>query len=1235
MSWYRQGKASAIKGEKNITGYRTYWADSKHSINRGHIVLFPGAGTVQLYEIEDVLSDNSIVLTTSFTGDTVNQGDYAIINTLTSTVPDFAVRLAAQLKYYQKLFDNMDSWFSDAGKVSITLPSGEIVEVPSMVEFYQVVEDKMDREYIKIPDGTDLFTFFSEKNSGFYSSTMNVTNKPEGVNSWMVYRWAKYSDGYGILECIPGDGKNSTKIINLENKIWGVWKEGSGGGFEPTQGSSVISKFNIGESGYLTWEESAKVIASLGFTDASEVFKIKNSRGTNGTVDIESSKGLTVNGKEVALKEDLYDRDAIDSLFYNKTESDTKFLTKNDATNSFYNKSESDNKYADKSELKGIYTKQEIDNNFPQANTVYSKAQADVKFATKLDTYTKSESDSTFTTDSRVSENHFTKEETNSNFSKLGESYSKIESDLKYQELGVSYTKTESDNLYPKKEEVYSKVVADEKFALKGEGGTGGVIDAYTKTESDLRFANKEDTFTKDEVDERYQNHLNSFYFDKKQTGELLDKKLDLTGGTITKNSGALNLKNTSENQALFLGFVKADGVRRGFIGAPSDKDRISIVNDVAGTSLTLSEDKRLLWQGRDLAALNRVTGEARAAANWFAGQSGAGATFIKLCTIGVGENSSQSQRYQIFVTNTSSTGYSSSGAGSDSEQHFGIINLTIGNGRKPEKNVLGSYICTSHFDIASATISPVLIKQINAFKAEVWLRAAPYTNYTCLANTQGDMEISQHVTDASLVPVDDGAASSYYISNVSMFATVDKRGAMREVIKVKSSDDYARVNLIRADESYVSVQANPKNNSSFANIVNTVGGTNVAVVGVPNKSGTIALVGDSGVGGEAVQVPDGQSLFTFFGNNPSGFYRTGSNVSNKPSDYGWADFIWIKHSNGHGRLICLTNDNRTFEVRQSGGSFDVWKETVRVGDFGWGGRGEGVAYNWTTASITEHFRNNASTIWRTEAANDWTFRYCPNLMFKTGDTFANVGVDIYTGIVKTSAGITANTTTYKTNLLYGTSNTTVDTNGNIKKASPVIKVFKDHIETNDESEGVTLERVQKGRYKLVGTLGMNSDPSWGGIHGGMVVPNGINNLPLVWADYEVLENGDILIETRYRKHNIHPELNKKRLKIYPEFLGEDGVELPDYELCDIPNGHWIDIRVNMPEDSIYETKLKDLKKFQELEAIKAEEERVKELEEKARLEEEGRLQIEEEERLARELSQEDEISEESQVISN
>ncbi|HHR6213938.1 TPA: hypothetical protein ACS705_000001, partial [Providencia alcalifaciens] len=79
--------------------------------------------------------------------------------------------------------------------------------------------------------------------------------------------------------------------------------------------------------------------------------------------------------------------------------------------------------------------------------------------------------------------------------------------------------------------------------------------------------------------------------------------------------------------------------------------------------------------------------------------------------------------------------------------------------------------------------------------------------------------------------------------------------------------------------------------------------------------------------------------------------------------------------------------------------------------------------------------------------------------------------------------------------------------------------------------------------------------------------------------------DGDIIIETRYRKHTLHPRLEAQRLMTYPEFLDENNVEREDYDYCDIPNGHWIDVRVNMPSDSIYNQKLAEAERLAKIEA--------------------------------------------------
>lgn len=72
---------------------------------------------------------------------------------------------------------------------------------------------------------------------------------------------------------------------------------------------------------------------------------------------------------------------------------------------------------------------------------------------------------------------------------------------------------------------------------------------------------------------------------------------------------------------------------------------------------------------------------------------------------------------------------------------------------------------------------------------------------------------------------------------------------------------------------------------------------------------------------------------------------------------------------------------------------------------------------------------------------------------------------------------------------------------------------------------------------------------------GGLSVPQNSNGLPLLWVDYEVDEKGDILLKTFHRVHEGVPEFASNHI---------DGVA--DGDPIDIPNGRWIDLRVEMPE---------------------------------------------------------------------
>ncbi|HIE0434437.1 TPA: hypothetical protein ACXI99_001194 [Proteus mirabilis] len=160
---------------------------------------------------------------------------------------------------------------------------------------------------------------------------------------------------------------------------------------------------------------------------------------------------------------------------------------------------------------------------------------------------------------------------------------------------------------------------------------------------------------------------------------------------------------------------------------------------------------------------------------------------------------------------------------------------------------------------------------------------------------------------------------------------------------------------------------------------------------------------------------------------------------------------------------------------------------------------------------------------------------------------------------------------------LWDNKNTTVDSNGFIKRASPVININPDGtLTTNDESEGATVTRVAQGEYLIEGVLGFNSDAGWGGVDGGIEIPLDVNKQPLIWVDSKVMEDGSILVRTY---HRTHPNA--------PKFARNDIDGYKDGDPIDIPDGRFISVRVQMPEQSIYNVRMREME-----EAQKAEEER-------------------------------------------
>ncbi|WP_318622704.1 phage tail fiber protein [Proteus mirabilis] len=160
--------------------------------------------------------------------------------------------------------------------------------------------------------------------------------------------------------------------------------------------------------------------------------------------------------------------------------------------------------------------------------------------------------------------------------------------------------------------------------------------------------------------------------------------------------------------------------------------------------------------------------------------------------------------------------------------------------------------------------------------------------------------------------------------------------------------------------------------------------------------------------------------------------------------------------------------------------------------------------------------------------------------------------------------------------VLWGTGNTTTDPQGFIKKASPIIDINPDGtFTTNDESEGAAVTRVAQGEYLIEGVLGFNSDAGWGGVDGGIEIPLDVNKQPLIWVGSKVMEDGSILVKTY---HRTHPNA--------PKFARNDIDGYKDGDPIDIPDGRFISVRVQMPEQSIYNVRMREME-----EAQKAEEE--------------------------------------------
>lgn len=218
----------------------------------------------------------------------------------------------------------------------------------------------------------------------------------------------------------------------------------------------------------------------------------------------------------------------------------------------------------------------------------------------------------------------------------------------------------------------------------------------------------------------------------------------------------------------------------------------------------------------------------------------------------------------------------------------------------------------------------------------------------------------------------------------------------------------------------------------------------------------------------------------------------------------------------------------------------------MEVGAFGWGANnGKVVSANSDTSllnslkGVTQVFRN-------TTESSGYFSQWTTGLYLQCYDSVFAIGSSINSNRIAVLKGVESNT---QYGFLYSSFNTTVDSNGFVKAASPIVKLFADKIELNDEAQqqNIEFEKLGVGDYLVKGSTGFSNDGWY------IETPKDANGNLLVAVVYEQLENGDISVKT------------------YDYMLNKKGRIVADTEApLDIPESRWIDLRLQeLPKPEI------------------------------------------------------------------
>lgn len=184
----------------------------------------------------------------------------------------------------------------------------------------------------------------------------------------------------------------------------------------------------------------------------------------------------------------------------------------------------------------------------------------------------------------------------------------------------------------------------------------------------------------------------------------------------------------------------------------------------------------------------------------------------------------------------------------------------------------------------------------------------------------------------------------------------------------------------------------------------------------------------------------------------------------------------------------------------------------MQVGAFGLGGLAQ------TSSSLQSPIKGGGFYSWFNKETNDNTgvFSYQMALNIPWSD-----GTNAFQLIAGLNASKVFGFRRWGANDGYGnlqtirtSENTTVDSNGFIKSASPIVELYADRIELNDEAQqqDIEFEKVGTGDYLIKGSTGFSQEGWY------IETPKDANGNVLFSVIYTTLENGDISVKTYKKK---------------------------------------------------------------------------------------------------------------------